>query len=235
MVRTPIRFSSVSFFCPAYHDAGNLPELIPKVHKFLSDITDTFEIMIIEDASPDNTDEVADSLARQFSNTRVIHHEKNQGYGATLREGFLTAKYDYVFYTDGDNQYDVDEFRPHLHHFKVYDILNGYAVKKAVTFRRLVQSIVFNTLTTILFFKYFKDVNCSIKMYKRHVIQSMDIKCRSAFIDAEMLIKAKHSGFKIYNVPVTHYERKSGLASGSKFNVIWGTIVDMVKFRFGAL
>ena len=230
-----VKLSSVSFFCPAYHDEGNLPDLIPKVHKLLSDITDTFEIVIIEDASPDKTDEVADELARRFSKVRVIHHEKNQGYGATLREGFTSAKYDYIFYTDGDNQYDVDEFRPHLHRLKDYDILNGYAVKKAVTPRRLLQSVIFNTLVNILFFTRFKDVNCSIKMYKREVIESMHIRCRSAFIDAEMLIKAQGLGFKMYNAPVTHYERKSGLASGSKFNVIWGTIVDMVKFRIGGL
>ena len=229
------RLSSVSFFCPAYHDEGNLPLLIPKVHKLLQEITDTFEIIIVEDGSPDKTAEVADQLAKQFSNVRVIHHEKNQGYGAALRDGFLNAQYDYIFYTDGDNQYDVNEFKPYFKHLKDYDILNGYAIKKAVTPRRLVQSIVFNALTNILFFSWFKDVNCSIKMYKSSVIKSMDIKCFSAFIDAEMLIKAKRLKFKIFDVPVTHYERKTGLASGSKFNVIWDTIKDMVRFRLGIL
>ena len=178
-----IRLSSVSFFCPAYHDEKNLPILIPKVHQFLQSIAGIFEIIIVEDGSPDKTGEVADSLAQKFPNVRVIHHEKNQGYGAALRTGFLSARYDYIFYTDGDNQYDVLEFSPYLKFLENYDILNGYAIKKAVTPRRQLQSMVFNTLVNILFLQKFRDVNCSIKMYKRAVVGSMVIQCASAFID----------------------------------------------------
>jgi len=185
--------------------------LIPRVYNFLKEITNTFEIIIVEDGSPDKTGEVADELARKFSNVRVIHHEKNQGYGAALRTGFLSAKYDYILYTDGDIQYDIYEFKQYLYLLKEYDILNGYVSRKAVTLRRKIQSSVFNILVDILFFKSFKDVNCSIKMYKKEVIDKMDIKCKSGFIDAEMLIKAEQLGFSRIDVPVTHYERNSGL------------------------
>src|SRR3989344_780338 len=117
--------SEVSFFCPAYHDEDNLPRLIPHVHKFLSEISDKFEIIIVEDGSPDRTGEVADSLSSQYPEVRVIHHPKNMGYGAALRDGFLNAKYQYVMYTDGDFQYDVTEFTPHLDLLKSHDVLSG--------------------------------------------------------------------------------------------------------------
>lgn len=229
------RLSSVSFFCPAYHDERNLPVLIPKVHRFLSSIADAFEIVIVEDGSPDKTGAVADDLATRYSNVRVIHHEKNMGYGATLRDGFRACRYDYVMYTDGDNQYDVEEFGPYLRLLKDADVISGYVTAKAVSPRRRIQSAVYNFLVRALFFVNLRDVNCSMKVYSRKVLDSIDIKSASAFIDAEMLVRAKRGGFRIAQFPVTHYERSSGLASGSKWSVVGPTIRDMLYFRLGLL
>ncbi len=228
-------FSDISFFCPAYNDEKNLPDLIPAVHGFLSRVAEKFEIIIIEDGSPDKTGKVADELALQFSNVRVIHHLGNLGYGAALKDGFANAQYEYVMYTDGDYQYDVNDFEPYLHLLPEADVLSGYAVKKAVNFQRKIQSAVFNFLVNVLFLVNFKDVNCSMKIYKRKVLKAISIKSNSAFIDAEMLIRARKKGFKIAQFPVIHYERKTGIASGSKFNVIADTVRDMIRFRLGLM
>lgn len=229
------KLSSISFFCPAYHDEKNLPVLISYVSEFLKEITDTFEIIIVEDGSPDKTGEVADALAKEFPNVQVIHHPKNLGYGVTLRDGYLAAKYDYVMYTDGDNQYDVREFLPYLHLLETNDVLSGYVTQKALSFRRKVQSEVYNWLVRILFFVWFRDINCAMKIFKRKFLDSISIKSSSCFIDAEMIIKAKNGGFKIAQFPVTHFSRTEGLASGSKASVIVSTIAEMVKYRFGLL
>ena len=226
---------NISFFCPAYNDEDNLPNLIPVVHKLLSEVSNKFEIIIVEDGSPDRTGEVAEQLARQYPYIRVIHHSKNLGYGVTLKDGFENSKYDYVMYTDGDNQYDVNEFMPALPLLEDVDIISGYAKKKAVSFRRRIQSQLFNHLVRILFGVNLKDINCSMKIYNRKTIDAIDIKSNSAFIDAEMLIKAKKNDFSIAQFPVTHYEREGGIASGSKFSVVVDTIKDMVRFRLGVL
>lgn len=231
----PKQFSSISFFCPAYHDEENLPLLIPRVHALLTDIADAFEIIIVHDGSPDDTGKVADDLARQFSNVRVIHHQKNMGYGATLRDGFRAASNDYVMYTDGDNQYDVREFLPYLGLLRTHDVISGYVTKKAVSFRRKIQSVVYNWLITMLFFVRYRDIDCAMKVYKKKVLDAISIDSTSAFIDAEMMIKAKKAGFKIAQFPVTHYPRASGLASGSNMSVILSTIRDMFHLRFGFL
>ncbi|MDO8604226.1 MAG: glycosyltransferase family 2 protein [bacterium] len=229
------KLSSVSFFCPAYNDEKNLPVLVPYVSKFLSEITDTYEIIIVHDGGPDKTGEVADGLATEFPHVRVIHHPKNLGYGVTLRDGFSAAKYDYVMYTDGDNQYDVREFLPNLYLLSDADVLSGYVTKKAASFRRKVQSEVYNWLIRILFFVWCRDIDCAMKIYKRNVLNNIQIKSPSCFIDAEMIIKAKKAGFIVAQFPVTHFPRTEGVASGSKFNVVMDTIRDMIKYRFGAL
>ena len=229
------KLSSISFFCPAYNDEKNLPILIPHVSKFLKEITDVYEIIIVHDGSPDKTGEVADKLAGEFPNVRVIHHAKNMGYGAALKDGYNAAKYDYVMYTDGDNQYDVREFLPHLYLLDTADVMSGYVTKKAVFFRRNVQSEVYNWLIRILFLVWVRDIDCAMKIYKRRVLDSMTIKSPSCFIDAEMIIKAQKSGFKVAQFPVTHFPRTEGLASGSKLSVITATLRDMLKYRFGLL
>ena len=230
-----MKLSSVSFFCPAYNDEKNLPRLIPGVVDFLQKITDKFEIIIIEDGSPDGTGRVADELAQQLPNIRVIHHSTNLGYGATIRDGFRYAKYDFVMYTEGDVQYDITEFEPYLILLQANDILSGYAITKAVSFMRMVQSLAYNTLIFILFDVWYKDANCSMKIYSRKVLENIEIKSTSAFIDAEMLIRARRAGFKIAQFPVHHLPRMAGIASGSNFGVVAGTIRDMILFRLGFL
>jgi glycosyltransferase involved in cell wall biosynthesis len=229
------RLSSLSFFCPAYHDEENLPALIPRVHAFLGRVAEVFEIIIVEDGSPDGTGEVADALARQYPEVRVIHHARNQGYGATLKEGFLAARHDYVMYTDGDNQYDVEEFEPFLPALAHADVLCGYAVRKAVNLQRRAQSLVYNLLVGALFFSYFRDVNCSMKVLSRRAVQAIDLVSNSAFTDAEIVLRARRAGLRIQRFPVTHYQRTKGVGSGSRPAVIAATVRDLLLFRLGRL
>lgn len=66
-----------------------------------------YEVIVVNDGSYDNTGQVLDELVREYApHLRVITHEQNLGYGAALRSGFLAATKDYIFYTDGDGQYD---------------------------------------------------------------------------------------------------------------------------------
>jgi glycosyltransferase involved in cell wall biosynthesis len=227
--------SSVGFFCPAYNEATNLPVLIPKVHAFLKSISPVFEILIIENGSKDGTVEVADNLARQYPEVRVIHYPKGLGYGGAVREGFLNVKYDYVCYTDADNQYDIEELRGGFRLMSEADVASGYVRTKAVSTMRKLQSEFFNWLILVLFYLWIRDINCSMKVYKREVLDAIEIKSISAFIDAEMLIRVKRAGFSIKQFPVTHYARTAGVAIGSKPSVILDTVKDMFKFRLGLL
>lgn len=231
------KLSSISFFCPAYNDAGNLPDLIPTVVRFLGAHAEKFEIVIIDDGAKDRTGAVADELALTFPQVRVIHHEKNKGYTATLKEGFEGGIYDYVMYTDGDNQYNIFDLEPYIYLLQTHDVLSGYAIKKAVSPFRKFQSWVHNTLINILFFACYKDINCALKIFKKTVLDNIEIKSNpyGAFVDAELILKAKKLGYKIAQFPVVHYERKTGIASGSKPEVILNTIKDMVKLRLGLL
>lgn len=225
---------SISFFCPAYFDEKNLSILIPKVFKVLKENTSIFDILIVEDGSPDKTGAVADKLSIRYSPfVKVIHHKKNLGYGATLRDGFKNAKrYDFTFYTDGDNQYDVSEIEKMLPYLADYDAVIGYRTKRALTFSRQLQTIFFNWLVGLLFTTNIKDINCSLKVVSRNALNSIKLSSNSSFIDAELLIKLIDKGYKIKEVPVGHFPRKFGKASGGSRSVILKTIKEMMGFYF---
>lgn len=226
------KLQSVSFFCPAHNEEDNLPLLIPRAHDFFSQIADKFEILIIENGSTDKTPRIADQLASKYPSVRVLHYSKGLGYGGALKEGFRHSKFEYVCYTDADNQYDVREFSAGLALLNNADVVSGYVRKKAVSPGRRIQSWIWNILVRALFFVSIRDINCSMKVFKRSVLDSMSIESASAFIDAEMLINAKRKGFRIMQFPVTHFERTSGTAIGSSRSVIWATVRDAFRFWY---
>ncbi len=224
-----MKLKSVSFFCPAYYDEKNLPDLIKDAVNLLEEVAEKYEIIIVEDGSPDDTGKVADELAKTYEHVKVIHHEKNKGYGEALKTGFKTAKYDWIIYTDGDHQYNIFDFKKLLAYANEYDAITGYRQNYSITPFRRIQSKIFNTLVTTLGSINLKDINCSIKIYRKKVIDAMEIESSSAFIDAEMLVKAKKLGFKIKEVPVQHYPRLHGQASGAKPKVVINTFKDLVN------
>jgi len=229
------KLSSVSFFCPAYYDEENIPHVVKKADELLKKISKKYEIIVVEDYSPDRTGEVADELTKKYKNMKVIHHKKNKGYGGALKTGFTNAKYNYVMFTDGDNQYDVLEFNNLIPLLKSCDVVAGYVTKKAASKKRKLQSQIYNFCILFLFGFYFKDINCSMKIFKKKVLDSMEIKSESAFIDAEIIIKAKRKKFKIKRIEVTHQPRLHGVAGGAKFKVIFSTFKEMMKFRLGII
>lgn len=230
-----IRLPEISFFCPAYNEQENLPEFIRGVYRFLSEVSEKFEIIIVNDGSRDRTGAIADEIAAAYPEVRAVHHRRNLGYGMALRSGFSASRFAVVMYVDSDNQYDVRESLPALERLEEYDVVSFFARKKAVTFRRKIQSSVYNALVRLLFGLPVRDVNCSLKIYTRRALDAIAITSTSAFIDAEMLIKARRFGFRTLQLPVTHYERTKGKATGAKPDVILATIRDMVKFRLGML
>ena len=225
---------SISFFCPAYFDEKNLPILIPKAYKVLKENTSRFEILIVEDGSPDNTDKIADKLAKKYAPyVKVIHHKKNLGYGAALKTGYTFAnKYDFVLYTDGDNQYNIEELTKFLPYLRNKDAVIGFRTKRSLKFSRQIQTRVFNWLIRVLFRIKLKDINCAMKIIRRKALKNIELTSDSGFIDAELLIKLYKEKYSIKEVEVNHFPRMFGKASGGNPKLIFKTIFDMITFYF---
>ncbi len=223
---------TLSVFFPAYYDEGNINKVVSKAIEVLDELQlKDYEVTIIEDGSPDKTGEVADMLAEKYSKVKVIHHEKNIGYGATLYEGFTTAKMDYVFYTDGDNQFDLGELKKFVALIPHSDIVVGYRKKKQYSLYRKITSFVYNLLLRLIFGIDYIDIDCAFKLIKRDLFDKITINTQDAFIDAEIMIQANLLGYKSTEIGVKHLPRLDGISTAARPSIILKTIIEIFRFK----
>ena len=223
---------TLSVFFPAYYDEKNIDKVVHKAVSILEELKlKDYEVIIIEDGSPDRTGEVADELARQYEKVRVIHHEKNMGYGATLKDGFLSARLDYVFYSDGDNQFELEDIKKFVALIPYTDIVVGYRKKKQYSLYRKFTSLSYNYLLKLIFDINYWDIDCAFKLFKADLFKKIEIKSVDAFIDAEIMIKAKLLGYRTTEVGVEHLPRVDGISTGARPSVILRTIREIFEYR----
>lgn len=221
---------NISFFCPAYNEEENLESVVLKVIDILKEISNKFEVIIIDNGSTDKSREIANNLARSFSEVEVIHHSTNREYGGALKSGFTNAKYENVVYMDSDNQFDFSDIEIMIPLLEEYDVVTGYRMNRSDSFYRIFQSKIFNLIIKFLFGLKFKDINCSLKIYRKQVLDNMQITSDSSFIDAEMMIKALKNGYKIGEIGVKHFPRIAGSATGATPKVIFITLKEIICF-----
>ena len=223
---------SLSVFFPAYYDEKNIGKVVDSAVRVLEELKlKDYEVIIIEDGSPDKTDEVADALAGKYPKVRVIHHEKNMGYGATLKDGFLNAKLDYVFYTDGDNQFDLNELKKFVALIPYSDIVVGYRKKKQYSLYRKFTSLCYNYLLKLIFDIHFWDIDCAFKLFRSDLFKKININSVDAFIDAEIMLKAKLLDYSVTEIGVMHLPRVDGISTGARPSVIIRTIKEVFEYR----
>ena len=222
----------LSVFFPAYYDEKNIGKVVDKAVEVLEELKlKDYEITIIEDGSPDNTAEAADKLAEQYPKVKVIHHEKNKGYGATLWEGFTTAKFEYVFYTDGDNQFDLDELKKFVALVPYTDMVVGYRKKKQYSPYRKLTSFVYNNILRLAFDVDYIDIDCAFKILPTELFRNIKVNTKDAFIDAEIMIRANLMGYTSTEVGVTHLPRVDGVSTAARPSIIFRTIREIIDFR----
>jgi len=224
---------SVSFFFPAYYDEKSIPGLARQFHDALKKTGRDFEVIIVDDGSPDNTGKVADQVASKLPKVRVIHHKKNKGYGGALTTGFLNAKKEFAGFTDGDAQYSVKDLGKFLEGIKESDFVIGYREKRVEGFQRKLVQKVYKIFLFLLFGLRVKDPDCSFKMMRTSIFPKIAPVSKTGFFSAELIYRAKKVGLKIKEVPVTHLARPFGTSTFFGFGRLFASIRDMVKVRLG--
>lgn len=205
----------ISVFFPAYNDGGTIASMVLSALIVLRELTPDYEVIVVNDGSSDYTGEVLDELGKRYERVRVIHHEKNKGYGGALRTGFASATKDYVFYTDGDAQYDVRDLRSlWVAMGERVDVVNGYKVSRSDPIYRKVIGRMYHWLAKLAFGLRLRDVDCDFRLIRSSVFDKVHLESDSGVICVEMMKKIQDAGFKIVEVPVRHYPRAYG---GSQF------------------
>ena len=220
----------LSVFLPAYNDSGTIASLVITSLKTAERLTSDFEIIIVNDGSADATAEIADELARQYPQVRVVHHEKNRGYGGALRTGFASATRELIFYTDGDAQYDPAEMESLWAAFDDgVDLVNGYKISRSDPFHRIVIGRIYHHTVKVLFGLKVRDVDCDFRLMRREIFDRVVLEKNSGVICLEMMKKIQDAGFRIAEVPVHHYHRAFGKSQFFNFRRLFRTGIDVMK------
>jgi len=221
---------NISFFFPAFHDAGTVEKLVLAAREVLREIANRWEIIIVNDGSFDNTGDVADECAQKYENVVVQHHIYNIGYGAALKTGFYTAQYDLIFYTDGDMQYDPHELKlllPLLN--DEVTIVSGYKKKRADTWDRVLSAKFYNFIVRLIFRIHVRDIDAAFKLMRREVIDSIELRSNGGFICAELFAKARKLGYHVAQLPVSHYPRTYGRSSAFNLFFILRSTIELLE------
>lgn len=203
---------SLSVVLLAYNEEGVIGRMVSSALEVAARVARKHEVVVVCYAgSTDSTNSIVRKMAAANRNIRIVLQPvAEKGYGVALRMGLEAAKMDYVFYTDADGQFDLSELPLLLPYLEDYDIVSGFRMKRQDPFGRILSSRVYNLLMRILFGLNMRDIDSAFKIYKREIFSAFKIRSAGGLVDAEILIKAKNSGFKIREIPVRHYARFAG-------------------------
>ncbi|MBI4091596.1 MAG: glycosyltransferase family 2 protein [Candidatus Levybacteria bacterium] len=205
-----MNYKSISVFLPVFNEGENIGKAVLSIKKYLAKRFKDFEILVISDGSTDNTNEIVQKLEKKDRRIKLFTRNKRLGYGAGLRAGFEKSTKDLIFYTDADNQFDINDMDKLFPLLGKYDIVSAYRIKRKDPLMRIFIANVYNLLVRLFFGLKIKDVDASFKLYKKETFDEMKLITNTGLTDAEVLIKAQKQGFKIGQIGVRHYPRLHG-------------------------
>lgn len=225
--------TELSVVLPAFNEEANIERVAREVAGYLDTTGLDYEIIVVNDGSRDRTGEIIEALARENPRLRPRHHEQNRGYGAALRTGFEAASKRFVFYMDGDGQFDIRELALLLPLATDEDhIVTGYRIKRNDPFiRRLNARLFGGWLVRVLLNVRVRDLNCAFKLIPKKVLNAVTLESTGALINAELYGRAVRKGFGIKEVGVHHYPRTAGTQTGAHPMVILRAFYDLFRLR----
>lgn len=223
--------TEISVFYPVYNDERTVRRLTEKTLALLKEIADRYEIIIVNDGSPDRAGEIADELAIEYEHVRVVHHSENLGYGAAIKTGFNQCRYEWVCFTDGDDEYDIGDLRKMIRLRDYYDLIITFRYVKMYSNFRIFVSAVYNKLFRFTFRTNFRDISTGLRLMRRPVYEELSLISDSPFIGAEITLRTMLKGYRVGEMGIQTFPRELGSGSSVTMKNILATIRDMMTVR----
>ena len=226
----------LSLFFPCHNEADNLEALVDDALAALPALATTYEVILVDDGSRDDTAGVAERLVQRHGGVvRLVRHDVNRGYGGALRSGFAAARYSHLAYTDGDRQFRVADLARLVERAQETrsPVVIGYRLQRADPPLRLVYATLYRVANRVWFGLRVRDVDCAAKLFRRDVLQNISVHSNGAFFSAELLIRLRLAGVNALEVGVPHYPRTAGSPTGARLSVIARAVRDFWSLRIG--
>ena len=223
------RGKSLSVILPAYNEEENIIKMLDRTRAVLRDLDVQHEIIVVNDGSTDRTGNLAREWLSSDPSALLVEHTTNRGYGAALKSGLRIASGSLVFFTDSDLQFDIEELEKLLGWIDRFPIVIGFREERKDPLIRRAMASGWGLLIRFLFGLRVKDIDCAFKLFRRQVFDEIALDSIGAFVNSEILIRARKKGFEIREVPVAHFPRRLGIPSGAKPRIILRAFKELLK------
>jgi glycosyltransferase involved in cell wall biosynthesis len=222
---------SISVVLPIYNQSNYIEQVIQNVEDILPEITDDYEIIIVDDASTDNTRQIIDQLSNDY--VRMICNDRRAGIPQRLKEGLLAAKKDVILYSDADLCFDLHDIKKAIRamRFAGADVISAYRLDR--TREGFLRGFIFsgyNFIIRTLFGLPVRDINFSFKLLKREVLDKINLRSNSVFLDTELLVKCHRKGFNIHQIGVDYFYRE-GILTPITFKLFFNTLIEIFRLK----
>ncbi len=222
----------ISVVVPLYNEEESLPELCAWIKRVMDENNFSYEVILVDDGSKDNSWQVVEQLSSEYREISGIKFRRNYGKSAALNTGFEAASGNVVITLDADLQDSPDEI-PALYKMIVedgFDLVSGWKkIRHDPVLSKNIPSKLYNWTVRRMTKIKLHDMNCGIKAYKRQVVKSIEV-----YGDMHRFIPvlAKWAGYKnIGEKVVIHQERKYGVTKFGLERFIRGPL-DLISVMF---
>jgi glycosyltransferase involved in cell wall biosynthesis len=214
------RIAGLSVFLPCHNEEGNLERVVSALESELSRVSGHYEIVVVDDGSRDSTGQIADRLAAGNPNIKVVHHSINRGYGAAVVSGIRACTQPWAVLCDGDGQFEASDIARLAAKVPDYDVVVGRRTHRADPLMRRVNGKAWTLLMRLLLGIRISDIDCGLKIFRRDLLEGLDLQAKGAMISAELMAQLAGRGANICEVDVHHLPRLAGEQSGASMKVI---------------
>lgn len=222
---------SISVVFPVFNEEGCIESTICQTKQCLENLASDWEIICVNDGSHDRSGEIIEEIIKQDDRIKIVQHAVNIGYGAALKSGLYKATKELVFFCDSDLQFHLNELIIHLVWIEQFDVVIGYRAKRQDPLHRKMNAFGWNMLVRLLLELKVRDIDCAFKLFKRHIFDRISINAVGAMVNTEILTQVTRMGFKIKEVPVTHFPRPVGTQTGANIRVIIKAFKELIQLR----
>lgn len=236
----------ISAFFPCFNDAGTIASMVMEALVVLRELSDDYEVVVIENGSTDYAWDVLDELDRLYGaqgvdptdrgRVRIIRFAEPLDYGGALRAGFAACQRDLIFYTDGDGQYDVRELRALYEAFdreeaagRNVDVVMGNKITRRDPLHRRFIAWAYHNLMRVVFQFEVHDIDCDFRLIRRHVFDRILLTQNTGAIALELMTKVQMAGFRTVEVPVNHFHRAYGVSQFFRVGRLLRVFVSLAK------